>query len=76
MIVSVLSFSPTNVTICLFGLVMTGTNLMGYIKCEKSHKEKVGGFLFTQARQRLSVGQLAKLGSLASKYTGGNNAGQ
>jgi len=37
-IVSILSFSIANVTICLFGFVLSSTNLMGYTKCEKNHK--------------------------------------
>ena len=37
MLVGVLSFSLYNVTICIFGFILTFTNLMGYIKCEKNH---------------------------------------
>ena len=67
-IVSVLSFSLTNVTICIFGFVLTLTNLMGYIKCAKDHKAKVSGFLFDKAKKTLTIEQMAKIGQFASKY--------
>ena len=67
MIVSVLSFKIQNVTICLFGFMLSNTNLIFYIKCEKDHKSKLQGFLIGQAKQRLTVQQVAKLGEIAIK---------
>ena len=54
-IVSVLSFSLSNVTVCMFGFALSFSNLMGYIKCEKDHKAKVSNFIFTQAKDKLTV---------------------
>ena len=48
---------------------------MAYIKCEKSHKAKLSGFLFDQAKSRLSFAQLAKVGQFASKYTSAFTSG-
>ncbi|CDW76228.1 UNKNOWN [Stylonychia lemnae] len=67
---SLLSFSPTNASICIFSYIMTFTNLMAYIKCEKNYKQKMSSFIFDQAKSRLSFGQLAKFGQFASKFTG------
>eukprot|EP00347_Sterkiella_histriomuscorum_P017759 403348106 len=66
---SILSFSPTNAIICVIAYLMAFTNLMAYIKCEKSHKSKISGYLFDQAKSRLSFSQLAKVGQIASKYS-------
>jgi hypothetical protein len=54
-IVSVTSFSITNLTVCAMGLVLTFVNLMGYIKCEKNHDQKLKGFVLDQAKSKLSV---------------------
>jgi hypothetical protein len=54
-IVSVLSFSLSNITICLFGFVLSFTNLSAYIRCEKSHKAKLKNFIFQQAQEKLTV---------------------
>ncbi|CDW75757.1 duf846 domain containing protein [Stylonychia lemnae] len=70
-IVSILSFSIANVTICLFGFVLSSTNLMGYSKCEKDHKQKLGNFLFSQAKDKLSIQQMAQIGGMAAKYAPG-----
>lgn len=42
---------------------------MGYIKCEKNHKQKLEGFVLGQARKNLSLEQMAKIG----KYIAQNN---
>eukprot|EP00347_Sterkiella_histriomuscorum_P004313 403360921 len=67
-IVSILSFSVSNVTICLFGAMLSFTNLMGYIKCEKNHKSQVGSFFFNQAKDKLTMKQMAQIGTMAAKY--------
>lgn len=67
-IVSALSFSLTNITICVYGCILTATNLLGYIKCHKNQKAKVQGFIFDTAKKNLSWGQMAKITEYASKY--------
>ena len=67
LIVSALKFSVENVTVCVFGMFLSLTNLLGYIKCEKNHNLKLKGFLYNQAKSRLSVGQMTKLGAMAIK---------
>jgi hypothetical protein len=64
-IVSILKFNVENVTICIIAMCLTVTNLLGYIKCEKNHNIKLKGFLYNEAKNRLSVGQMAKLGAMA-----------
>jgi len=54
-VVSVLSLKLQQVTICAVGVVLSGVNLLGYIKCEKNHKSYVKGFLFNQAKQRMTA---------------------
>ena len=66
-IVSVLSFKIQNITICVFGFMLSNTNLVFYIKCSKDHKKKLQGFLIGQAKQRLTVQQVAKIGEFAIK---------
>ena len=73
MIVSIFKFSIQNVTICLFGFFLAMTNLTGYQKCEKNHKNKFKGFLFSQAKSRLSAEQMAKIGQTVMKYSGGSS---
>ena len=34
-VVSLLSFSVSNFTVCFIGIILSGTNTMGYIKCDK-----------------------------------------
>ena len=48
-IMNVASFSLSNAIICLFSCGLSFTNLMGFIKCETNHKQKVQGFLLNQA---------------------------
>ncbi len=54
LIVSAFSFKFSNIFICLFCIGLTFSNLTGYIKCEKNHKQKVGKFIYTQAIDKLS----------------------
>jgi hypothetical protein len=62
MIVSIFEFSLQNVTICLFGFFLAMTNLSGYQKCEKNHKNKFKTSLFNLAKDKLSAEQMAKIG--------------
>jgi hypothetical protein len=57
------------VTICLLGIVLGLTNLLGYIKCEKNHKSKVKGYLYDKAKNNLTADQMKKIGSMAIKYS-------
>lgn len=68
MIVSIFKFSIQNVTICLFGFSLAMTNLTGYQKCEKNHKNKLKGFIMSQAKDKLSAEQMAKIGQTVIKY--------
>ena len=43
------------------------TNLLGYMKCERNHKEKVKAVLYDKAKSNLTPDQLAKIGTFALK---------
>jgi hypothetical protein len=51
----------------MFGFALSFSNLMGYIKCEKDHKAKVSNFIFTQAKDKLTVDQMKKIGTVAAQ---------
>lgn len=38
-IVSLFSLSISNLTVCAVGMVLTVTNTVGYIKCDKQHQK-------------------------------------
>ena len=38
---SALSFAISQITICAACMVLSGTNLFGYIKCSKDHKKNI-----------------------------------
>lgn len=71
-IVGVLSFKVQNLTICILGFALSVVNLLGYIKCEKNHKQKVKGYLYNQAKNKLTAEQIVKIGTMAAKYSGGS----
>jgi hypothetical protein len=60
-IVSLLSFNISNLTVCTVASVLSITNTMGYIKCDKKHQKSVGGWMFTKAKDNLSSGQITKI---------------
>ena len=72
-IVNLLSFSITDFTVCMVGAVLTITNTMGYIKCDKNHQKKMGSYLMTKANENLSREQMTKIGMYAMN-NGGSQA--
>ena len=66
-VANVLSFSIYNVTLCLSACVLAGTNLYGYIKCERDHKGKVSGFLMNQAMSNLDAKDVVRAAGYAAK---------
>jgi hypothetical protein len=72
-IVGVLSFKVQNVTVCLLGFALSVVNLLGYIKCEKNHKQKVKGYLYDQAKNKLTAEQMLKIGQTVAKYSAGGS---
>lgn len=75
MIANVLSFSISNACICLFAFGLSLTNLLGFMKCEKNHKQKVQGFLMGQAQKNLTPEQMLKIGMTAAQYMKPSAAG-
>lgn len=51
---SALSFNFNNVSMCLVGSGLGGVNLLGYIRCQKNHKQLMRGFLFQKAKENIS----------------------
>ena len=71
-VVNFFVFSISNMTVCIVGAVLSITNTMGYIKCDKQHQKKMGSFLATKAKNNLSSAQMAKLGMYAMKNGAGS----
>jgi hypothetical protein len=80
MIVNVLSFSLSNAAVCIFAFGLASFNLLGFIRCEKNHKQKVQGFLMDQAQKNLTPEQIFGIGKFAVEKGliggGGGGAGQ
>ena len=51
---SALSFSLNNVSMCLVGFGLGTVNLLGYIRCQKNHKQLMRNFLFKKAKENIS----------------------
>jgi len=68
---SLLTFGFTNCIVCLVGLTLSATNTWGYIKCDKEHQKKVGGFFYRKANSSLSMKQKTKLGMYAMSGSSG-----
>ena len=51
---SLITFGFSNVVVCLIALSLSASNTWGYIKCDKEHQKKVGGFFFRKAQNNLS----------------------
>ena len=60
------SFNISNLTVCSIGAVLCNSNTMGYIKCDKSHRQGVSKFFMKKAANNLSMGQMASIGSMAA----------
>lgn len=52
---------------CLIGLTLSATNLLGYIRCQKNHKSMMRGFLFQKAKENISPAQMTKLAGIAAQ---------
>ena len=61
------SFNISNFTVCVIGAVISKTNTMGYIKCDKNHQKGVSSFFFKKAAANMSSEQIAKAGMFAMK---------
>ena len=64
---NVITFSISNAAVCFFGLGLSAVNLMGFIRCEKNHKEKVRNFLFQKAQENLTPEQMLQIGMQVAK---------
>ena len=62
---SFFTFSFTNTVVCLIALTLTGTNLAGYIKCDKKHQNSVGNYFFKKATKNMSAQQMTAAGKYA-----------
>ena len=54
-VVNLLSFSVSDFTVCIVGAVLSITNTMGYMKCDKNHQKKMGSYLMSKAKDNLST---------------------
>ena len=65
-----LSLSITNISICTACLVLSGTNLVGYIKCSKDHKKNILSWGQNQAMKqasKMSAADMMKVAQYANK---------
>ena len=68
-VIGLLSFSITNFTVCFVGIVLSATNLTGYIKCDKQHQKNMGNFIMRKAKDNLSPEQTVKVGMMAARQS-------
>jgi hypothetical protein len=66
-ILQVLTFKLNSFFMCLIGLTLSATNLLGYIRCQKNHKSMMRGFLFQKAKENISPAQMTKLAGIAAQ---------
>jgi hypothetical protein len=66
-IVALLGLNLNAAAVCFVGLVLSGTNLYGYVKCARDHKAQAKAFLARKAVDNLSAEQINKLGVEAAK---------
>jgi hypothetical protein len=62
---SLVTLSISNFFICIIGVVLSSTNTLGYIKCDKNHQKKMGSYLLNKAKSSFSKEQIAKIGMYA-----------
>ena len=55
---SFFTFNFSNTVVCAIALTLTGTNLLGYIKCDKKHQKNVGSYFFKKAADNMSAKQV------------------
>ena len=65
-VISLLGFSISNLTVCSVGMVLTVTNTVGYIKCDKQHQKSMGHFIMRKAKDNMSTEQMTKAGLYAA----------
>lgn len=66
-VVNFFSFSFANFTVCTIGAVLSNTNTMGYIKCDKKHQQGMSSFFMKKAASNLSLSQMSTIGSMTMK---------
>mgnify|MGYP006999508026 CR=1 FL=1 len=64
---SLLTFNISNLTVCVIAGLLCMTNTMGYVRCDKKHRQNMGSFLFNKAKKNLSTEQMAKVGGFVMK---------
>ena len=52
---ALISFNLNAFTVCFVGAALGGTNLYGYIRCDKDHKNNVKTFAFQKAKENISA---------------------
>lgn len=62
---SFFTFSFSNTIVCLIALTLTGTNLAGYIKCDKKHQASMGNYFFKKAAKNMTTKQAQQVGMYA-----------
>lgn len=59
---SIITFSISNTTVCAVGALLSITNTMGYMKCDKNHSKKMSSYFVNKAAGSMSSEQMGKLG--------------
>lgn len=65
-IISLLSLRISNLTVCCVGMILTVTNTVGYIKCDKQHQKQMGHFIMRKAKDNMSTEQMTRAGLYAA----------
>ena len=54
-IFALISFNLNALTVCIVGMALGGTNLYGYIRCDKDHRKNGISFLGRKAKENISA---------------------
>ena len=73
-VISVFTLSLANLTVCIVSALLTIINLMGYIRCDKNHQQKVSGLITSKAAAVMSRENLLRFGMMASSMRGSVNS--
>jgi hypothetical protein len=48
-------------------IVMSGANLLGYIRCQKNHRQMIQGMIYSKAKENISQEQINKMATMAAE---------
>ena len=66
-VLQLLTFGFAMFFLCLVMTCLASVNLLGYIRCQKNHRQMMTGFLVSKARENLSAEQMNKVAGMAAE---------